>query len=241
MVSFRVLLFPAFVLFTTFSQSQKGYDIGVKTSSFERDRIQLDQRIALNDLYSVIINISGGWQSDLSSSSYQTGDSTLTVTDYSTYYRYGSLNIGASRRLGIAGHKLFYVAATIGAGIESKAYSRITTDLKYPEEPSNMGQAYGSIEYDVLATSEYQYFESDWFFRGDIIAGLDIPLAKRLLFNCAANAIFFHSQSEYGGFLGIKFQPSVSAGIRVNNLFSERLISPEPSHLQDNQHLRRYP
>ena len=210
-----VSLLFVFVSFTNHAQLK--YEVSVLTSTFDHDRIQLQQRFQLVDYTSMVVTLGYGFFNEASTDFYQISDSIGKSTENREHLDFFTLKVGAQQSFQIASHRLFYVGGSFGVGVEQR-YRRgksETVDLRsYNEDP---GMMYGALNYEVIESSEYNQYGKSIYVRADITFGADIPLTKRLSLNAAVNFTAFTPQFQYySGEFG--FKASASGGLRYSIL-----------------------
>ena len=172
--------------------SQQRYEIGLSGTSFNRDRIELNQRLNLNFRWSILMDVSYGtdferiWSEWPASSNGQ-----LQIHEIRKYtFNYLTAKIGVMRRLRFGKLDNFYCAAKFGIGWEHLNLLRHRELLKI------IDFEWGQPVYELLDTWEKREIRSYSYSRFDLLFGMNVPLTERLTANWSTGVVFRGSQIE---------------------------------------------
>ena len=203
----------SFIFVTSVSFAQYKYDIGVRTSSYDMERFQLEQRFHFDSPWSLVATLLTGSASDGSFSQTPTyGDSLFDVnTNIYNASNFG-LKIGVQRKLGFFATDVFYARASIGIGMEKRRTSSYLSTYSNPAGGENIP---GSNPYITQISSAEEIHELSLF--GSQLAlsfGMDVPISKRFSINAELGMAGIYSHSLTSALSTINLFGSVSGGLR---------------------------
>jgi len=217
-INISIISFFAFIFVSSASFSQYKYDIGLRASSYDLERFQLDFRYHLDSPYSLVFSIGSG--SDGSGNHTQSpvfNDSLLTINNRFQNASNTVFKFGVQRKLGFLASDVFYVGATIGLGFDQERYSN---DLAtYVVETDSMGNVKNPIDYpwgyqgSVYSASTFRAVNAQLA----LSAGMDVPLTKRFSINAEIGFAGIYRKILDNSFTSIiTLYPSVSGGLRYS-------------------------
>lgn len=210
-----ILSFFAFIFVTTSSFAQYKYDIGLKASTYDMERFQLEGRFHLDNPYSITATLVSGsrWNSYQSQSPFYS-DSLFDITQSSFEVRNMGIKLGVQRKLGFLATNVFYAGATIGFG--------------YEQHNSSYFNSTYSISDSIVSPNPYMYqwneLQSDYqFSRTSAINaqlglsfGMDVPITKRFSINAELGFTGVYSQHLEYNYSIISLQGMISGGLRYS-------------------------
>lgn len=217
-MNFKTSIFPfvlfIFASFNSFAQYK--YDIGLKMSSYEMERFQLEQRIHLNSPYSIVVTFATGsrmYGNNTQSSIYN--DSLIDVSNNFSFTKNNAIKVGVQRKLGFLETDVFYVGAQLGMGFEQQrdnffkaTYSVNDSTQVYPSAHSYIG--YGEEISSNHVTNSSNAINAQL----GLSFGMDVPITKRFSINAEIACAALYRKSFNYQYSGIYFQPSFSGGLR---------------------------
>ena len=204
-----------FIFVSSSSFAQYKYDIGLKASTYEMERFQLEQRFHLNDPYSIVVTLATGSRgSGTNSRSSYYNDSLFDVTN--SYYNATNtaLKFGVQRKLGFLATDVFYAGATVGIGFEQQRGTYYTAtysvgDSMPEENPYLYEWSEINSTYQLTQTSAINAQLALSF-------GMDVPISKRFSINAEVGfAAMYYRSIDYPSSY-IHMVPSVSGGLRYS-------------------------
>ncbi|MDG1330853.1 MAG: hypothetical protein P8P74_00875 [Crocinitomicaceae bacterium] len=206
-----------FIFVSSASFAQYKYDIGLKASSYEMERLQLESRFHLNNRYSIVVTLATGSRSYGSSS--QTSfysDSLFDLTQNHFRATSNTLKIGIQRKLGFLASDVFYAGATIGFGHEQQQNRSYTATYFVQSDSTLSGSPYLYNDWNEISSSDDLNRTSAINAQLGISFGMDIPLTKRFSINAEiAFAGIYKKSLDYPQSF-IDLQGNVSGGLRYS-------------------------
>lgn len=211
----KTLVLFTFIFVSSGSFAQYKYDIGLKASTYDLERFQLDARFHFDSPYSLVFSVANG--SSFSGNYAQTpiyNDSLISVNQTSYNTTNSVFKIGVQRKLGFLATDVFYAGATVGFGFNRQ---RGWSDkVEYVVEADSMG----NLQNPMIAPWEYQsstYSESLYRainFQLGLSFGMDVPISKRFSINAEIGLSAIYDQSLDYSFKTIYMGGSISGGVR---------------------------
>lgn len=211
--------FFVFLFVSSASFAQYKYDIGLRASTFELERFQLDARFHFDSPYSLLFSISTGSQgSGNYSQSPVYNDSLINVNQSNFNTQNNTIKFGVQRKLGFLATDVFYAGASVGFGFDQRRSSNNVSVYTVETDSS------GNLQDPSISPWEYQstaFTESNY--RGinaqlSLSFGMDVPISKRFSINAELSfaGIYNRTLDSPTPFSIITLQPSVSGGIRYS-------------------------
>lgn len=208
------------LLSSPFLWSQQDYNIKAGTSSHYRDYFILEQQYRVKR-FSGFLNTSGGYKNDhtvtqkvivgVMNGYYY--DSIAFKTSQFTNYRYANIDLGVRYHFSIYELDYYYAGLSGGVGYEERLIDRYHEKLDLTSPTNQFDPTHGSVSYEVLESSSHHSFSNNMSWRINLMAGVNIPVAKKLKLNMELNAGFINSHYEYEDILSFRFVPSIRGGI----------------------------
>jgi hypothetical protein len=203
----------SFIFVTSVSFAQYKYDVGLKTSTYDRERFQLEQRFHFNSPWSLVVTMTTGSQSDGAySQSLTYNDSLFDVNFNNSQIRNGGLKIGVQRKLGFFATDVFYAGASLGFGLQKQRDYYTSTTYSNPGIGENIPGFNTEIE-EVSSVSQL-HESSEINSQLALSFGMDVPISKRLSINAELGFAGMLSRSLTYDFSIIDLFGSVSGGLR---------------------------
>ncbi|MFK7787527.1 MAG: hypothetical protein AB8B56_20555 [Crocinitomicaceae bacterium] len=214
-ISIVSLFVCIFVSSSSFAQYK--YDIGLRMSSYDMERFQLDARFHLDSPYSLLFSVVNG--SSYSGNYSQTpvfNDSLIQIQNSSYNTTNNLFKFGVQRKLGFLATDVFYAGATVGFGFDRQ--NSLLSNATYSVETDSLG----NLQDPYLSAWEYQNSDFTESTNRAVSAqlslsfGMDVPISKRFSINAeiGLTAGYRHSLSysiNYIDLIG-----SVSGGLRYS-------------------------
>ena len=202
-----------FIFVTSGSFAQYKYDIGLKASTYEMERFQLEQRFHLNSPYSIVVTLATGSRGSGNQglSSYY-NDSIFDLSDSQFSATNNAIKIGVQRKLGFFAANVFYAGATIGMGFEQQTsrYSNAT----YSVGDSMPNQNPYLYEWEEINSMNELTNTSSVNGQLALSFGMDVPLSKRFSINAEMSIAGIYVSSKDYSFTTISMIGSFSGGLR---------------------------
>lgn len=170
---------------STYAQTSSfKHDIGLKFSSYQPEKFQLQYRYHANEKWAFGVNGRFGTRATY----YSNGDYLIQDSIYelfSTEYRVNSFGIdfNAIRKLSFMKHNFYYVGGSLGVGSTVRR-TRDTRTVYEPMEMSPGQQWYGPpFIGEVIESETYVTLRNSMNFNSRLFVGLDVPIVDRLSFN----------------------------------------------------------
>ncbi len=203
----------SFIFVTSVSFAQYKYDIGLKTSTNDFERLQLEQRFHFDSPWSLVVTMTTGAQSDGTHSQTLTyNDSLFDVNLYNSQIRNGGLKIGVQRKLGFFATDVFYAGASLGFGLQKQRDNYWSTTYSNPGIGENV-PGFNSEIVEVSSVSQ-MYESSEINSQLALSFGMDVPISKRLSINAELGFAGMFSRSLTYDFSSLDLFGSVSGGLR---------------------------
>lgn len=207
-----------FIFVSSGSFAQYKYDIGLKASSYEMERFQLEQRIHLNSPFSIVVTFATGSRgsgSYLQSSIYN--DSLVDISNNFSNATNNTLKVGVQRKLGFLETDVFYVGATLGIGFEQQRDNFFTATYLVDDSSQIYPSAYSQIDYgNEISSSHIMNSTNAINAQLALSFGMDVPITKRFSINAEVACAALYRKSFNYQYTGIYFQPSFSGGLRYS-------------------------
>jgi hypothetical protein len=204
-----------FIFVSSGSFAQYKYDIGLKVSSHDMERFQLEQRFHFDNPYSLVVTIASGSKGsgNYTESPYY-NDSLFDLTSNFHNVNNTVLKVGVQRKLGFLATDVFYVGATIGMGYEQQRTNLRTTTYSIgasmPTNPPNhyMWEEISSIHEQNRTNAINAQIGASF--------GMDVPISKRFSINAevAFSGMYERSIETSYPYTYITLLGSVSGGLR---------------------------
>lgn len=206
------LLFSLFVCFGAMAQYK--YDLGIKISSLEEERAQLDYRFHLKSPYTIITSYaynSNAWSDEGGYVSY--ADSTYSTNSEFHQYWFHTLKIGVQRKISGFASDVFYTGATVGVGYKKQrnSYSESTfffNDTIPPPPPYNF------VPGSELSFSELHQYTETLQTQLGLSFGMDVPISKRFLINAEVGLVGNLAKNMSQNGLSAEVTMAFSGGVR---------------------------
>jgi hypothetical protein len=213
-----IVSFFAFIFVSTTSVAQYKYDIGLRASTYDMERFQLEARFHLDNPYSITAALISG--SSGSGSSYISpvyGDSLYFVNQSSSHMNNIGLKVGVQRKLGFLASNMFYAGATVGFGYEKHSSSNYTATHAYFEDTliSNPGP-YFFWYWDEIESEQTHSRTSAINAQLGLSFGMDVPLSKRFSVNAQLGLTALYQNNLDYNYSIITLQGTVSGGLRYS-------------------------
>ena len=191
--------------------AQYNYDVGLKVSTNELERFQLEGRYHFKSPFSLLVFLSRG--SELSYNRFQIPlqeDSLYAFQEDHVETTNHSIRIGVQRKLGFLATDAFYVGASLGMGHE-KQYSRITSEQHVID--SIVGHQTYSHDVSVV-----HLYENTRALKAELVlsAGMDVPLTNRFSVNAELGLRTFYRKSLNSESSFLSQRMYVSGGLRYS-------------------------
>lgn len=210
-----VLLFvPVFIL-TFYSSAQYKWDIGLKTSSFELERFQLEVRYHLKSPYTITATLMNGsrYFGDYHLSKVY-NDSLIDVTNYYHSTTNTALKFGIQRKIGFLASDVFYAGATIGFGFEQIRSSNYVSTYSVGDSTGDYTYPHYFLDWDELSSSQNTIQMKAISAQLGLTFGMDVPLTKRFSINAEIGMLGHYRQNlDYQTSI-ITLLPTISGGVR---------------------------
>jgi len=203
---------------SSFAQSDSfKHDIGLKISSWQPERFQLQYRYHFNESWAFSANAYVGTESIyFSDGDYLIQDSLYEMN--SSEYRYNTYGVefGAIRKLNFMKHNFYYVGASAGFGgaTRSSHYNRMVFTVK-DADPTMPAAPFPYL--DEVVDSEYSAtIDNAMAAKSKLFVGADFPILDRLSFNCELGMMMnfeFYAKDKFNYFTGAGY---FSGGLRYN-------------------------
>ncbi len=211
----NLLLFGSVLFFAFHSSAQYKWDIGLKTSSFDKERFQLEARYHLESPYTLTAAFISGSRG---SGSYQTShvynDSLVDVTYNNHISNNYGLKFGVQRKLGFLASDVFYAGATIGFGYEQQRSSLHTSTYSVGDSTGTYPYPYYYQTWNELSSVSNVHLMEAINAQLGLSFGMDVPLTKRFSINAEIGFAGYYSRSLTYQLSIITLQPTVSGGVR---------------------------
>lgn len=176
-----ILLVVGLIIGQSSAVAQYKYDVGLRISTYELERFQLDGRYHFKSPYSILVSLTSGWYMDSERHEGQIHeDSLIYYSSTRVNESSNSLNIGVQRKLGLFETDMFYGGATIGLGYKkysgwhSSGVYQIDSTQMNPSPVNFTSEVYSSETISSTRTLSAQLTLS---------IGMDVPLSERLYLN----------------------------------------------------------
>lgn len=220
-MNFKIIQRIALLLFIFVSSgsfAQYKYDIGLKASTSDMERFQLEGRFHLDTPYSITATLVSGSRSN--SFYYQTpvyGDSLYDVFQSSSHVRNTAIKLGVQRKLGFLATDFFYVGSTIGFGYEQHDNSTFTSKHSYFEDTliSNPGPYLFGYWNEVESDFNSSRTNSINAQLG-LSFGMDVPITKRFSINAELGFSGLMRKNLDYDYTIVMFHGTISGGLRYS-------------------------
>lgn len=198
------------------SFAQYKYDIGLKASSYEMERFQLEGRLHLNNPYSIVVTLSNGSRGH---GNYHVtpyyNDSLFDVSSNYSNANNTSLKIGVQRKLGFLATNVFYAGASVGFGFEQRNSFLHSATYSVGDSMPTM-PPYNYIHWEEINSDDKLNRTKSINTQLALSFGMDVPITKRISINAEIGlaGIYQHSL-DYPSSI-ITFHPNVSGGLRYS-------------------------
>lgn len=213
-IHIRQLTLLITLFFATFTYGQYKQDIGVRLSTVDIQRYQLDYRFHLNSPYSIVVSAFKGSRGH---GTFSRGplynDSLFSVVQSGFSASNSGLQLGVQRKITGLVSDVFYVGASLGAGFQQHKSSLFTGIYVISDTTGSNGDfiRHGAEQ----VSSEMSNSDSNWLStQVGLTFGMDVPLTKRLLLNAEISLSSFYDRSLTDSFSSFTFIPTASGGIR---------------------------
>ena len=201
-----VVLF-SFIFVSSVSFAQYKYDIGLKASTYDLERFQLEQRYHFDSPWSLVLAVTSGsrWTSTYTEMPIY-NDSLFDIAEGCNYLGYHGLKIGVQRKLDLFATKVFYTGASLGVGLRKQREDhRLTT---YSHNGIDENNPAWNPEMVIVSSRQYVYEYSEINAQLALSFGMDVPISKRFIINAELGMAAIYAWST------INLQGSVSGGLR---------------------------
>lgn len=202
-----------FIFVTSVSFAQYRYDIGVRTSTYDLERFQLEQRFHFDSPWSLVVTMTTGGKSDGTYTQTLTySDSLFDVNFNNSQIRNNGIKMGVQRKLGFFATDVFYTGASLGFGLQKQRdnYSSIT----YSNTGAGENIPGFNTEITEVSSTTQLYESSEINSQLALSFGMDVPISKRLSINAELGFAGMFSRSMTYDFSRIDLFGSVSGGLR---------------------------
>lgn len=211
---FNISILSVFIFLSTCSLAQYKYDIGLKASSYDLERYQLETRLHLKSPYSLLVNYSYGSSGFLYSHPYTViSDSTFSETNGYLFTQSNTLKFGVQRKLRSLATNIFYVGATFGLGYEKHDLYTYIREYSYDTAPPSPN---GTGSYELLASNGTNHMYGVLHSQLALSFGIDAPITKHFAINVEASLAGFHSNNLSSKYDYLYLVPSISGGLRYS-------------------------
>lgn len=217
----NILTLILIIFVSSGSFAQYKYDIGLKASTYDMERFQLEGRFHLDNPYSIVVTLARGGRNNgyLSQTPFY-NDSLFDVTQSNFNASNNTLKLGVQRKLGFLASDVFYAGATIGFGYEQQRTYYYTSTYSVHSDSTPSGSPFLYSDVNEISSSNTSNNTSGINAQLGLSFGMDVPLTKRLSINAeiAFAGIYkrFSGSAEYYPLNIITFQPSLSGGLRYS-------------------------
>lgn len=202
-----------FILVSSSSIAQYKYDIGLKVSSYDMERFQLEQRFHLDNPYSIVVTLASGSQG--SGDYHQSAAYSDSLFDVTQSYRNdvnNVLKIGVQRKLGFLATDVFYAGATLGFGFE-KQRSTLNSATYLIKDSSEIYPYFPNPNL-VVSSSENSFTSNSINVQAGLSFGMDVPITKRFSINAEVTFAAIYEKSFDYSTSYIFLRSSLSGGLR---------------------------
>lgn len=210
-----IVTFFVFIFVSSFSFAQYKYDIGLKASTYDMERFQLEGRFHLDNPYSLTATLVSGfrWNSSYNQTPFY-NDSVFDITQSSFEIRNIGFKLGVQRKLGFLATDVFYAGATIGFGFEEHTSSYFTSTYSVSDSISSPNPY--MYQWNELASSHLHSRTNAVNAQLGLSFGMDVPITKRFSINAELGFAGVYSKHLDYNYTIITFQGMVSGGLRYS-------------------------
>jgi hypothetical protein len=202
-----------FIFVASSSFAQYKYDIGLKASTYEMERFQVEQRFHLNSPYSIVVTLAiGSRNTGNQGVSPYYSDSLFNFTNNQFSATNNALKIGVQRKLGFFATDVFYAGATIGIGFEQQTSRSFTATYSVGDSMPLQNH----YLYDWEEINSANDLTNTNAVNGQLALsfGMDVPLSKRFSINAEIAIAGLYQNSLDNSFSSINMIGSFSGGLR---------------------------
>lgn len=200
-----------FVSSSSFAQYR--YDIGLKASTYDMERFQLEQRFHLKSPYSIVVTFAvGSHGNGYNSQTPIYNDSLITASSYYFNTQNNVLKVGVQRKLGFLATDVFYAGATLGVGYErgrNSSYSATYSIGDSIVDPNPYSYEWNTINYDSFENRTKAINT-----QLGLSFGMDVPISKRLSINAEVGFSGILTNSITYDYLTLDLLGNISGGLR---------------------------
>lgn len=211
----HLLLFGTVSFFAFHSSAQYKWDIGLKTSSFDLERFQLEARYHLDSPYTLtgtFVTGSNAYGSYHTTQVYN--DSLVDINNYTFHSTNYGLKLGVQRKLGFLASDVFYAGATMGFGYEQHRNTSYTATYSVEDPSSNSLYPSYHQDWNEISSNYNEYRADAVNVQLGLTFGMDVPLTKRFSINAEIGLAGYYSRHLDYQLSVITLQPTVSGGVR---------------------------
>lgn len=212
-----ILVIALLIVGQSSSIAQYKYDIGLRASTYDLERFQLDARLHFDSPYSLVFSLANGSRSDGQYTQTPVYNDSLMNINQSFYNTTNNVfKVGVQRKLSFLATDVFYAGATVGFGYDRRRTSNSSS--VYIVETDSMG----NLQDPFLAPWDFQSSDySDYISRAinaqlGLSFGMDVPISKRFSINAEIGLTGIYSRSLDYPTTIINLLGSVSGGLRYS-------------------------
>lgn len=203
----------AFIFASSGSFAQYKYDIGLRASSYDMERFQLEQRFHLDSPYSIVVTFASGSRGDGSYSQTPIyNDSLITISHFNYTIQNNALKVGVQRKLSFLAGDVYYAGATLGIGYE-RGQNRLNSTT-YSVGDSVVDPYPYMYNWDEINSTNVQKSTKAINAQLGLSFGMDVPISKRLSINAELGFSGILTNSLTHDYSTIELLGSVSGGLR---------------------------
>ncbi len=203
----------SFIFVSSVSFAQYKYDIGVRTSTYDLERFQLEQRFHFDSPWSITVTLLTGSKFASAISKTPTYSDSLFDDNYEGHdTQNGGIKMGVQRKLGLFATDVFYTGASLGFGVQKQRSTYRSTTYSNTGTGENI-PGYNTEISEVSST--FQLYESSEINSQLALSfGMDVPISKRFSINAELGFAGIYSRSLTYDYSSITLFGSVSGGLR---------------------------
>lgn len=213
--------FFVFIFVSSASFAQYKYDIGLKASTFDMERFQLEARFHLNNPYSIVVALANGSQNGgYSSQTPLYNDSLFDITQSGFSSNNNVLKLGVQRKLGFLASDVFYAGAVVGFGYQRRNNSFYTATYSVDSNSSASENPYLSSNWNEISSNNSSSRTSAINAQLALSFGMDVPITKRFSINAEVSFAGIYErlsgEASYYPLSFVHLQSTISGGLRYS-------------------------
>ena len=209
----RITSLFTFIFVSSVSFAQYKYDIGLKASTYDLERFQLEQRFHFDSPWSITVTLLTGTKFASAISKTPTYSDSLFDDNYEGHDTQNrGIKMGVQRKLGLFATDVFYTGASLGFGVQKQRSTYRSTTYSNPGTGENI-PGYNTEISEVSSTIQL-YESSEINSQLALSFGMDVPISKRLSINAELGFAGMFSRSMTYDYSRFNLFGSVSGGLR---------------------------